>query len=283
MLQAVTTDDVTNEAFPYMTAQVIALKDPGSGAHKNSVMVWAQRVSYAGELGWELYVDSAKAPLIWDALIAAGDAYGIRPVGYKALDSLRLEKGYRMWGTDITPDENPYEAGLGFCVRLKTGGDFVGRGVLQHSRENGPTRQLSTLTVENDSCVIYGGEAVYAGRHLVGRVRSGAYGYTVGVNIALTYLPLELAIEGTELQIEMFGELIPAREVEIGLAGAYKTLALTLDTLPDALERDGVISSDEIGRVIDIMDSAREQLANDLLESNMMKVSELLKMLAGAK
>ncbi len=211
VLQAVTTDDVTNEAFPYMTAQVIALKDPGSGTHKNSLMVWAQRVSYAGELGWELYVDSAKAPLIWDALIAAGDAYGIRPVGYKALDSLRLEKGYRMWGTDITPDENPYEAGLGFCVRLKTGGDFVGREVLQHSRENGPTRQLSTLTVENDSCVIYGGEAVYAGRHLVGRVRSGAYGYTVGVNIALTYLPFELAIEGTELQIEMFGELIPAR------------------------------------------------------------------------
>jgi 4-methylaminobutanoate oxidase (formaldehyde-forming) len=122
------------------------------------------------------------------------------------LDSLRLEKGYRYWSTDITPDENPYEAGLDFTVRLKSGGDFIGRQALLKAREDGIRRRLCTLTLNDKSCVIYGGEAVFAKDKLVGRVLSGGYGYTVGKNIAISYLPLELADQGTQVEVEIFGE-----------------------------------------------------------------------------
>ena len=199
VLQAVTRDDVSNEAFPYMTAQAIKVND---------VDVWTQRVSYAGELGWELYVTPEQSVQVWDILMGAGQKFGIQPVGYKALDSLRLEKGYRYWSTDITPDENPYEAGMGFTVRLKTGGDFIGRQALLKAKEDGIQQRLCTLTLDDDTCVIYGGEAVYTNTKdkLVGRVRSGGYGYSVGKNIVLSYLPLELADKGTQVEVEIFGE-----------------------------------------------------------------------------
>jgi 4-methylaminobutanoate oxidase (formaldehyde-forming) len=219
VLEAVTQSDVTNEAFPYMTAQIIPIAASDHARGSKLVEAWAQRVSYAGELGWELYIDNDEAAHAWDALMAAGEVWGIRPVGYKALDTLRLEKGYRMWGSDITPDENPFEAGLGFCVRLKSGADFIGREALMRLKQSGQGRRLCTLTIEDDSCVIYGGEAIYAeadasaGKQPVGRVRSGGYGYTVGTNIALSYLPVDLAVLGTEVQVEIFGELIPTRVV----------------------------------------------------------------------
>jgi 4-methylaminobutanoate oxidase (formaldehyde-forming) len=202
VLQTVTADNVSNEAFPYMTAQAIRVND---------VEVWAQRISYVGELGWELYVNPEQAVRVWDILIAAGQKFRIQPVGYKALESLRLEKGYRYWSTDITPDENPFEAGMGFTVRLKSGGDFIGRQALLKTRDDGIRRRLCTLTIDDDTCVIYGGEAVYAYDELVGRVRSGGYGYTVGKNIALSYLGLELAEIGTQVEVEIFGERYPAK------------------------------------------------------------------------
>ena len=208
VLQAVTGNDVSNETFPYMTAQAIMV---------NNVDVWAQRVSYAGELGWELYVDPEQAVSIWDTLMATGQKFGIQPVGYKALDSLRLEKGYRYWSTDITPNENPYEAGMGFTVRLKSGGDFIGRQALLKTREDGIQRRLCTLTLDDNTCVIYGGEAVYAKDKLVGRVCSGGYGYTVGKNIALSYLLLELADQGTQVEVEIFGERFLAEVAADGL------------------------------------------------------------------
>src|SRR5213593_1120775 len=123
VLEAVTVRDVSNAAFPYMSAQRIEI----AGA-----AVDAQRVTYVGELGWELYVEGRQAVRVWDSLLAAGRPLGIEPVGYKAVDSLRLEKGYRYWSTDLTPAENPYEAGLGFCVRLQKS-DFIGRDALLHS------------------------------------------------------------------------------------------------------------------------------------------------------
>jgi len=193
-----------------MTAQIIMVDVESELDSPRQVEVWAQRLSYAGELGWELYVARDDAPAVWDALIATGEPYDIRPVGYKALDSLRLEKGYRVWGSDITPDENPYEAGLGFCVRLKSGGEFIGKQALLQARKEGHERRLCTLTLYDDGCVLYGGEAVYAREKLVGRVRSAGYGYTVGKNIALTYLPLEFAGMGSGVQVEVFGELIEA-------------------------------------------------------------------------
>jgi len=200
VLQAVTDDDVSNEALPYMSAKSIAIA---------GVPLLAQRVTYVGELGWELYVPAGQSIQVWDALMAAGQEYGIQPAGYKVLDSLRLEKGYRYWSADITPADNPYEAGLGFCVRLKKG-DFIGRDALVKIKEQGLQRKLSTLTMDGDSCVIYGGEAVYADGRVVGRVRSGGYGYAVGKNIGLGYLPMELSRQGTQLEVEVFGERIRA-------------------------------------------------------------------------
>jgi 4-methylaminobutanoate oxidase (formaldehyde-forming) len=197
VLQSVTANDISNEAFPYMTTQTIGISD---------MDVWAQRVSYAGELGWELYVAPEQAVLVWDTLMTAGHQFGIQPIGYKALDSLRLEKGYRYWSADITPDENPYEAGMGFTVRLKSGGEFIGRQALLKVKEDGVQRRLCTLTINDGTFVIYGGEAVYAMDKLIGRVRSGGYGYTIGKNIATSYLPIDLAKQGTQVEVEVFGE-----------------------------------------------------------------------------
>jgi 4-methylaminobutanoate oxidase (formaldehyde-forming) len=195
VLQAVTRSDVSNEAFPYLSARVIDI----SGAE-----TLAQRVTYVGDLGWELYVAPGQAAHVWDALMAAGAAHGIQPAGYKALDSLRLEKGYRYWSADITPADNPYEAGLGFCVHLKKG-DFIGREALLNIKAQGLRRRLCTLIMDENS-VVYGGEAVYADGRVAGRLTSGGYGYTVGKNIGYAYLPLELAREGTPLEVEAFGE-----------------------------------------------------------------------------
>jgi 4-methylaminobutanoate oxidase (formaldehyde-forming) len=199
ILQAVTPHDVSNAAFPYMTARTIRI----AGAD-----VWAQRVTYVGELGWELYVAPPDAVAVWDALGEAGRPEGVRPVGYKALDSLRLEKAYRYWSVDITPSDTPYEAGLGFCVKLGKG-DFLGRDALLRARAAGPSRRLATIVID-PAPTIFGGEAVHAGGRVVGRVRSGGYGYTVGRNIGLVYLPPDLAQVGTALEVEVFGERVPA-------------------------------------------------------------------------
>ncbi|MBI5035014.1 MAG: FAD-dependent oxidoreductase [Chloroflexi bacterium] len=199
-LQPTTQDDVSNTAFPYMTAKNI---------HIAGVPVLAQRVTYVGELGWELYVPFDQATVVWDALMSAGKPFGIKPCGYKSLESLRLEKAYRYWTADITPADNPYEAGLGFCVNLAKG-DFVGRDALRQAKADGIQRKLVTLTID-PNCVIYGGEAVMQNGKVVGRLRSGGYGYTVGKNIGLVYLPLELAKQGTEFQVDVFGDLVSAQ------------------------------------------------------------------------
>ncbi len=157
VLQAVTSSDVSNAAFPYMSARAIEIAGAAVGA---------QRVTYVGELGWELYVENEHAAAVWDALRGAGRPLGLEPVGYKAVDSLRLEKGYRYWSTDLTPAENPYEAGLGFCVRLQKG-DFVGREALLRIKAEGVQRKLCTITLTApmaEDSDLYGGEAVYAER-----------------------------------------------------------------------------------------------------------------------
>jgi 4-methylaminobutanoate oxidase (formaldehyde-forming) len=198
VLQAITPHDVSGPAFPYMTARAIRIA---------GTEVWAQRVTYVGELGWELYVEPARAGLVWDALVEAGRPVDLRPVGYKALDSLRLEKGYRYWSADITPAEHPWEAGLGFCVRLDKG-DFIGRDALVRLRAAPPARRLATVTLDPEP-TIYGGEAVWMAGQVVGRLRSGGYGYTVRRNIGLVYLPVALAAAGTPLEVEVFGARVP--------------------------------------------------------------------------
>jgi 4-methylaminobutanoate oxidase (formaldehyde-forming) len=200
VLGRVTDDDVSDDGFAFMQARDIRI---------DGLDVFAQRVTYVGELGWEFYVGPHLAVQVWDRLMAAGRPFGIQPAGYRALDSLRMEKGYRYYGTDLTLLDNPLEAGLGFCVRFDKG-DFNGRDALLAARAAGITRRLRTLLVGGDEYLaIYGGEAVYAGASIVGRLRSCAYGFTVRRNIAYSYLPVSLG-PGAQVEVEVFGRRVPA-------------------------------------------------------------------------
>ena len=194
VLSKATPDNVSNGALPYLTAKTI---------HINGVPVWAQRVSYVGELGWELYIPNHRALMVWDILFEAGKEFDIEVGGYKVLDSLRLEKGYRYYTTDVTPLETPYEAGLGFCVQLDKG-DFIGKDALIEKKKNGLTAKLCTLVLDGEEFTqIYGGEAVYHEGKVITRVRSGGYGYTIKKNILYAYLPLELSKAGSKVEVEL--------------------------------------------------------------------------------
>jgi glycine cleavage system aminomethyltransferase T len=127
--------------------------------------------------------------------------------GYRAIDSLRLEKGYRVWGADITPDETPWEGGVGFCVKLDKG-DFIGREALLAARERGAERQLCCLVLDDREAVAVGNEPVAVDGVVLGRVTSGGYGYTVGASIAYAYLPPEHSEPGTAIAVEIFGDWI---------------------------------------------------------------------------
>jgi 4-methylaminobutanoate oxidase (formaldehyde-forming) len=169
----------------------------------NGARVWAQRVSYVGELGWELYVPNHRAVMVWDILFEAGKEFDMEVGGYKVLDSLRLEKGYRYYTTDVTPLETPYEAGLGFCVHLDKS-DFIGKDALIEKKKNGFATKLCTLILDVEEFTqIYGGEAIYSEGKVITRVRSGGYGYTIKKNIVYAYLPVELAKAGTRVEVEL--------------------------------------------------------------------------------
>ena len=206
VLQAVSASDVSNAAFPYMTARRIDIQ---------GAAVWAQRVSYAGELGWELYISPADALQVFDALTVAGKPFGLRPAGYKALDSLRIEKGYLYWSGDITPADNPFAAGLGFCVRLEKP-DFIGKQALLAIQQKGLPAHMCALTMDAGGN-LYGGESVYAEGRLIDRIRTGGYGHTIGKDIGLVYLPPELAKAGTVLEVEILGERVKAQVADLPL------------------------------------------------------------------
>ncbi len=191
LMERVTDTEVSETGFPFMTVQEIDI---------GGKTALAQRVTYVGELGFELYVDPGWAVQAWDRLMSAGREFGIRAGGYRALDSLRMEKGYRYYGTDLTLLDNPYEAGLGFAVDRDKWSSIP--------REI--TRRLRTLAVGGEEYLpIYGGEAVHANGSVVGRLRSCAYGFTVKKNLAYSYLPIEMK-PGADVQVEVFGQLVPA-------------------------------------------------------------------------
>jgi 4-methylaminobutanoate oxidase (formaldehyde-forming) len=195
ILQPLTTADLSSEAFPYLRARELAV---------GPVPCLALRVTYVGELGWELYCPTEFGLALWDTLWDAGQEHGLVAGGYKAIDSLRLEKGYRVWGADVTPEDTPFEAGLGFAVKLDKG-DFVGRDALAAARE--PERLLRCLTLSDPRAVALGSEPVRVGGRLVGRVTSGGYGYTVGRSIAYAHLPAAHGV-GTVVEVEIFGEWV---------------------------------------------------------------------------
>jgi 4-methylaminobutanoate oxidase (formaldehyde-forming) len=201
ILAAASRDDVSNAAIPPRAAREIAVGSDGASA-------LATRISYAGELGWELTVAPHDAVATWDAIVSAArdvDA-GLEPVGYRALESLRLEKGFRYYGAELTTQDSPFEAGLDPFVRLGKG-DFIGRSALVVERAAhpaGPARRLRTVTIGGGAWLpIYGGEAVRIDGEVVGRLRSAAFGFTVDRTVGTVYLPASVG-EGTAIEVDVF-------------------------------------------------------------------------------
>ena len=169
----------------------------------------AQRVTFVGELGWELYAPVEYGATLWELLWAAGAEFGVVAAGYRAIESLRLEKAYRVWGSDLTGETDPLTAGLDFCVAWDK--DFLGRDALLAIRAARPARKLCCLTLDDPSIVVLGGEPVRVRDELVGRVTSGGFGYTIGKSIAFAYLPIEVAGSGTPVDVDVFGEWAPGQ------------------------------------------------------------------------
>ena len=198
ILQPLTESDISHEAFGYMSA-----KELNVGA----VPCLAVRVTFVGELGWELYCPSEYAVGLWDSLMAAGQPHGLVPGGYRAIESLRLEKGYRVWGSDVTTTDSPFEAGLGFAVKMKKG-EFIGRDALEAA--GAPTRRLACLVLDEPRSLVLGSEPVRFEGRALGRVTSGGYGYSVASSIAYAYLPVELVEPGTRVSVGVFGRDVGA-------------------------------------------------------------------------
>jgi len=194
VLREVCDDDVSNGPFPYFTAQPIFI---------DTTPALALRVSYVGELGWEIYTLTEYGLRLWDTLWEAGRPFGMIALGGGAFDSLRLEKGYRLWGADIHTDYNPFEAGLGFAVKLDKG-SFLGREALLRIKERNLTRRLCCLTLDDRDVVVMGKEPILDGAQTLGYVTSANYGYTVGKGIVYGYLPVAYAPRGTTVEVEYF-------------------------------------------------------------------------------
>jgi glycine cleavage system aminomethyltransferase T len=167
------------------------------------------RLSYVGELGWEIYASADIGLKLWDTLWAAGQEYDVIAAGRSAFNSLRLEKGYRSWGTDLTTEHDPYSAGLGFAVRMDSG-DFIGRAAIEGRSDETVSKRLTCLTLDDPAAVVLGKEPVYANGAPAGYVTSASYGYTIGRTVAYAWLPAAATTPGTAVEIEYFGTRLPA-------------------------------------------------------------------------
>ena len=206
LLQALTDADLSNEAFPYGTAQEIDVA---------YARPWALRMSYVGELGWELYIPTMFTLPVFDAILEEGKKVGLRLVGMQAVNSLRLETGYRHWESDITPDDTPYEAGLGFGVKLDKG-DFIGREALLKQKEEGIKRKLVMFTLVDPNIMLYGSEPIYRDGVWMENLASGAYGFKVGSAVGMGYVKNDKGITENwilagKYEIEVEGKMIPAK------------------------------------------------------------------------
>jgi sarcosine dehydrogenase len=207
VLQAVTRDDVSNAAFPFATCREITI----AGA-----TVRALRITYVGELGWELHVPMDAAPVVYDHLMQAGAGHGIVNAGYRAIESLRLEKAYRAWGSDIGPDYTPLEAGLGWAVKLRHNVPFLGREAIETQRDRGVARRLAGFTVDDPNIVLLGRETIYRDGKRCGWLSSGGWGYTVGTNIGFGYVRDEGGVsvdfvESGMYELEIATKRVPVR------------------------------------------------------------------------
>jgi 4-methylaminobutanoate oxidase (formaldehyde-forming) len=213
LLQSMTPDDVSDRVFPFATSRVIEL---------GYALVRASRITFVGELGWELYVPTEFMQGVYDELLAAGARHGLVHAGYHALNSLRIEKAYRHWGHDITDEDTPWEAGLGFALKLDKPGGFIGREALLRQRESGVRKRLVQLKLKSPDPLLYHNEPIWRGDSIVGFIRSGMYGHSLGAAVGLGYVTLsapapgaapgaaDAAIGADDFQIEVAGVRYPA-------------------------------------------------------------------------
>ena len=203
LLQSVCEDDLSNAAFRYATARDITI---------GAAPVFAMRIGYTGELGWELHIPTEYAAHVGEVIRAAGVPFGLTDVGYRAVDRLRMEKGYVYWSTDVTPDTTPWEAGLSWRVDLKKG-EFLGRSALVAQREAGSERELAVFTLNSDSAepitFPVGGEAIWADSCIVGFTTSANFGHAIGKSIAYGYVPTSLGLD-VQFSIEVYGDQFAA-------------------------------------------------------------------------
>jgi 4-methylaminobutanoate oxidase (formaldehyde-forming) len=206
LLQSLTPNDLSNAALPFGHSALIEL---------GYALVRATRITYVGELGYELYIPSEFARGVYDVIVEAGRAFGLRHAGYHALDTLRLEKGYRHWGHDIGPEDTPLESGLGFAVKLDKAIDFIGRDRLHARKQKPATRRLASFLLKDDVHLLYRDEPVWQDGRRVGRIMSGGFGHTLGASVGLGWVQasdgdVPACVEAGGFEVEIAGERVAA-------------------------------------------------------------------------
>ena len=214
-MSTLTDTNMSNEAFPFGTSQEL---------YMGYAKVRATRITYVGELGWELYIPTEFAVSVYDRIIEQGRAFGLRHAGYHALNSLRMEKGYRHWGHDITTDDTPIEAGLGFAVCLHKEGGFIGRDALLRQKETGVKKRLAQFVLDDPEPLIYHNEAIWRDGVIVGCITSGMFGHTIGRSIGMGYVNNENGITA---------DFVKSGEYEIEIACTRHAASVSLQPLYD--------------------------------------------------
>ncbi|HHI82740.1 MAG TPA: FAD-dependent oxidoreductase, partial [Rhizobiales bacterium] len=207
VLARVCNDDISHEGFPFGHVRLITIA---------GYQIRALRITYVGELGWELHMPIDATGEVFDALFAAGERHDIAPAGYRAIESLRLEKGYRAWGSDITPNDTPHEAGLGWAVKLKSGEAFLGREAVEANVAAGLKKRMACFTVDDSDVVLFGRETILRNGEPVGYLTSGGFGYTIGQPIGYGYIRHDDGvsnefIENGDYALEVATQIVPAR------------------------------------------------------------------------
>jgi len=206
LLQSLTPNDLSDGAFPFGTSQEIEL---------GYAVVRASRITYVGELGWELYIPTEFMTGVYDEIVAAGAPFGLRHAGYHALNALRMEKAYRHWGHDITDEDTPLEAGLGFAVKMDKPGGFIGREALLRQKAEGLKQRLVQFLLQSPDPMLYHNEPIWQGERIAGYIRSGMYAHTLGAACGLGYVTaadggVVGAIGADDFEIEIAGVRYPA-------------------------------------------------------------------------
>jgi 4-methylaminobutanoate oxidase (formaldehyde-forming) len=206
LLQSLTPADMSHEAFPFATSQEIEIA---------YARVRASRITFVGELGWELYIPTEFMLGVYDEIVTAGNAFDLAHAGYHALNSLRIEKGYRHWSHDITDEDTPLEAGLGFTVKFDKAGGFIGRDALLQQKEAGLDKRMLQFKLQEPGPLLYHNEPIWRNDEIVGHITSGAYGHSLGACIGLGYVHVDKGEKPDEIldakyEIEVAGVRVAA-------------------------------------------------------------------------